>query len=595
MSDRAPRAAAHPSRRRTPWWRIVVALVVALAVQVPFVVGFRLALLGGANGANPEPEPTPSIEDEPQLVAVTEEEAPAPLEREPELEPEPQPEPEQEQEPDAAPLVELVVPDPVETVTPQPEAEPPPPPPDEDVNRLAVAQAESNDVEPVETNHRADRANTVAEETIAANTTLRDPGAPETGGDDDAPEGDDAGSETMEHGEDAPAEPEAVAEQSEQVDGAPDAESLEQPTPRPDDVEPMVAALEPDPVPDVEPVEAVEPTPTPDPAEVAPPPGTEGNEPPRRSGLSLQAQLEQAREAVEGNPDAAEAVANLATPSADDWVEVFGARDAQDRIRLEREACEASLVGDHRGEYERTQAALENHGVQARTGTETHLNARADSTAKALGAAYHAERLWLFLPSSDGLPEVGILSASRTAGKAGRLDVRDPLTGVQLALIRLSGKWQVLGQEVVGDLDDDGYPEVAVLRTEVDGDRVQVVIISTGPNGGYVRQAPMDAGFTPHKLFVISDVNGNGATEIVVFGINAAGKQKAQIKDSLTGKSIRSIYFPPHLEFADVAHSRDLNDNGSQELVVLGKKTDGSYRVTVKDTKTGRLIDRVTF
>jgi len=196
---------------------------------------------------------------------------------------------------------------------------------------------------------------------------------------------------------------------------------------------------------------------------------------------------------------------------------------------------------------------------------------------------------------SDGLPEVGILSASRTAGKAGRLDVRDPLTGVQLALIRLSGKWQVLGQEVVGDLDDDGYPEVAVLRTEVDGDRVQVVIISTGPNGGYVRQAPMDAGFTPHKLFVISDVNGNGATEIVVFGINAAGKQKAQIKDSLTGKSIRSIYFPPHLEFADVAHSRDLNDNGSQELVVLGKKTDGSYRVTVKDTKTGRLIDRVTF
>jgi len=381
MSDRAPRAAAHPSRRRTPWWRIVVALVVALAVQVPFVVGFRLALLGGANGANPEPEPTPSIEDEPQLVAVTEEEAPAPLEREPELEPEPQPEPEQEQEPDAAPLVELVVPDPVETVTPQPEAEPPPPPPDEDVNRLAVAQAESNDVEPVETNHRADRANTVAEETIAANTTLRDPGAPETWGDDDAPEGDDAGSETMEHGEDAPAEPEAVAEQSEQVDGAPDAESLEQPTPRPDDVEPMVAALEPDPVPDVEPVEAVEPTPTPDPAEVAPPPGTEGNEPPRRSGLSLQAQLEQAREAVEGNPDAAEAVANLATPSADDWVEVFGARDAQDRIRLEREAREASLVGDHRGEYERTQAALENHGVQARTGTETHLNARADSTA----------------------------------------------------------------------------------------------------------------------------------------------------------------------------------------------------------------------
>jgi hypothetical protein len=30
---------------------------------------------------------------------------------------------------------------------------------------------------------------------------------------------------------------------------------------------------------------------------------------------------------------------------------------------------------------------------------------RSRAAAKALGAAYHAERLWLFLPSGDGLPE----------------------------------------------------------------------------------------------------------------------------------------------------------------------------------------------
>jgi LmbE family N-acetylglucosaminyl deacetylase len=33
--------------------------------------------------------------------------------------------------------------------------------------------------------------------------------------------------------------------------------------------------------------------------------------------------------------------------------------------------------------------------------------ARARAAARRLGAPYHAERLWLFLPSSDGLPEVG--------------------------------------------------------------------------------------------------------------------------------------------------------------------------------------------
>ena len=34
------------------------------------------------------------------------------------------------------------------------------------------------------------------------------------------------------------------------------------------------------------------------------------------------------------------------------------------------------------------------------------FNARADRAARALGAAYHAERLWLFLPSGEGLSEV---------------------------------------------------------------------------------------------------------------------------------------------------------------------------------------------
>ena len=34
------------------------------------------------------------------------------------------------------------------------------------------------------------------------------------------------------------------------------------------------------------------------------------------------------------------------------------------------------------------------------------FNARASAAAKKLGGVYHAERLWLFLPSGDGLPEI---------------------------------------------------------------------------------------------------------------------------------------------------------------------------------------------
>jgi len=196
---------------------------------------------------------------------------------------------------------------------------------------------------------------------------------------------------------------------------------------------------------------------------------------------------------------------------------------------------------------------------------------------------------------ADGLPEIGVLSQNVPAGKASKLEMRNPLSGAQTARVRLSSLWNVLGQAPVGDLDNDGYPEVAILRTEIAGDRVHAVIISTAPAGGSVRQIPLDANFVPQQLLAIADVNGNGTREIVVFGVNAAGKQKAQIKDSQTGKLIRSLFFPPQLEFADVALSSDLNANGSQELLVLGKKADGSYRVTVKDAKTGALIDRVRF
>jgi LmbE family N-acetylglucosaminyl deacetylase len=44
--------------------------------------------------------------------------------------------------------------------------------------------------------------------------------------------------------------------------------------------------------------------------------------------------------------------------------------------------------------------------VKGRPRAAQRFNARAAATTKKLGGVYHAERLWLFLPSGDGLPEV---------------------------------------------------------------------------------------------------------------------------------------------------------------------------------------------
>jgi LmbE family N-acetylglucosaminyl deacetylase len=62
----------------------------------------------------------------------------------------------------------------------------------------------------------------------------------------------------------------------------------------------------------------------------------------------------------------------------------------EEAMRRARAIAEALLPADRRG---RPRAA-------------ERFNARASAATKKLGGVYHAERLWLFLPSGDGLPEV---------------------------------------------------------------------------------------------------------------------------------------------------------------------------------------------
>jgi hypothetical protein len=51
------------------------------------------------------------------------------------------------------------------------------------------------------------------------------------------------------------------------------------------------------------------------------------------------------------------------------------------------------------------QALLPKDG-RGRARSAQRFNTRATALAKTLGGVYHAERLWLFLPAHDGLPEV---------------------------------------------------------------------------------------------------------------------------------------------------------------------------------------------
>jgi hypothetical protein len=98
-------------------------------------------------------------------------------------------------------------------------------------------------------------------------------------------------------------------------------------------------------------------------------------------------------------------------------------------------------------------------------------------------------------------------------------------------------------------------------------------------------------------LLTIADVNDNGADEMVVFGQRFnGGNQKAQIKDSKTKALIRSVFFDKNFPGQDIATCADINGNGGEELVLLGRRaSDGKLRAMVKDAKTGELIGVLRF
>ncbi len=283
------------------------------------------------------PAPLPPHEPPPAPAEVQEPPAPTP---------EPEPEPELE---------------PVQQVEPEPT-----PPAPRDRRLPSVAQAESNDLAPLDAQLLAERDNIAEEQTLARDTSLFDEApTPELAGA-SADEPSDPGEQDAAPTDNAPETERAEAAVDRVTEGSPD-------------VPPDAVAAVPTPEPVVPSTPAAPPTPEPEPRPAAPEsPAAEGVGEPEPAPLPSLPRL-----ADEFAPagERSEAIAALTTPSATSYQEVFGQRDAVAREALARQAAENSFVGDHEGRWERTRAALENFDVDVATGTETHLTTSSDAFA----------------------------------------------------------------------------------------------------------------------------------------------------------------------------------------------------------------------
>lgn len=162
----------------------------------------------------------------------------------------------------------------------------------------------------------------------------------------------------------------------------------------------------------------------------------------------------------------------------------------------------------------------------------------------------------------------------------GKFNVRKDLEPI--ALLALNDRQQGLGSRAV-----------AVVQTGDDG-TVQAQV-KRAPNGENIGTVGFGKAYVPVGAATVRDIDGAGVDEIVVFGVNADGKVRAQLRDALTGKEVAAHFFDPDFPPVLVTVIPSMNNNVTDELVVLGVDDGGSIRAEVRDSKTGKQLASVPY
>ena len=201
----------------------------------------------------------------------------------------------------------------------------------------------------------------------------------------------------------------------------------------------------------------------------------------------------------------------------------------------------------------------------------------------------------LVLPdlNSNGELEIGVLGEHEEFNKHDRIEIRELITGKWVRNLYY-GKLNVHQAQIIADLNKNGAPEIAVLRSSSNG--VNVLVIDA-LNQSRVNHIGFDHNYKVIKLHVMADINGNREAEVAVFGKNLDNStQKITIKDGQNNHRIRNVFFNKNLTPEDSALLSDINGNGISEVAMLGTGANANTRrVIIKDSLTGMLVSRVDF
>ena len=190
--------------------------------------------------------------------------------------------------------------------------------------------------------------------------------------------------------------------------------------------------------------------------------------------------------------------------------------------------------------------------------------------------------------------QVAVLFENKDPLKLDKVTLKDVSTGRVVKNLWYGKGWDALQLEVLSDLNGNGSQEAAVLRTK--GNQVNVLIRDSF-SGRLISSQGHSTGYRPIGMAIAADLNNNGSQEVVVVGRKDQGTSvKATVKDGLNGELINTVFFNKNIKPLEFSVCPDMNGNNKPELVVLGERSsDGALHLIIKDAMTGQLVGKVEY
>ncbi len=202
--------------------------------------------------------------------------------------------------------------------------------------------------------------------------------------------------------------------------------------------------------------------------------------------------------------------------------------------------------------------------------------------------------------NANGVPDLAAIQRRNSDGRT-LIEVRDASTGASTGNVWFSPAHEAVAAAAIPDISGNSVQEYVVLMVR-NSDNALVAQVRDSTSGTFVGNVFFSAGFHPIDMAIVPDVNGNNAPEIAVaMAQSGSGRGIVQVRDSLTGASLASIWMPTGHELHNVVAIGDTNSNGSADVAALVKRIDnpasgdGPIAVRVADASTGAALRTIWY